>query len=423
MIWTAPWAFAGVLLLAGPLLVHMLLRRNARRVVFPTTRFLPRTRASAVRFRRPSDAGLLIVRAGVVLIAVLACAQPVLLSSWRTARWNQRTARAVVVDTSRSVPAGPDTARLTEQELQAFASATFATPDVRDGLRRATDWLSHLPPARREIVIVSDFQRGTIDAESLARLPAAVGVRFIRAGAPRATATLPSIRGWRDSTWEPRITLRGDAVDVAYVAAASNAPRADPARAEVTRLTPDYVTTRQPASEDEAAAAALAGAASVGFAADGDHRAIVAFAGTPDAAGEGSLSTPWMLWAALDLRQSSLLRETGAGVTCAEKDGALIVHSNVRAASAAAPGLLRAVMLALQPATIADAELETATIPDAELTPWRRDPGAVEPGDAVVSDGIESRWLWLLALGLLGIETWVRRRAVASRQEAHADAA
>jgi hypothetical protein len=132
MIWTAPWALAGLLLLAGPLLVHMLLRRNARRLIFPTTRFLPRTRASAVRFRRPSDVGLLILRAGIVLAAVLACAQPVLLSSWRTARWNQRTARAVVVDTSRSVPSTPETARLADQELQAFASATFRTRDVRE---------------------------------------------------------------------------------------------------------------------------------------------------------------------------------------------------------------------------------------------------------------------------------------------------
>ena len=85
--WTAPWALAGLVLLAGPILVHMLLRRNARRIVFPTTRFLPRTRASAVRFRRPSDVRLLILRAAVVLAAVLACAQPVLLSAWRMARW------------------------------------------------------------------------------------------------------------------------------------------------------------------------------------------------------------------------------------------------------------------------------------------------------------------------------------------------
>ena len=95
IVWTAPWAFAGVLLMAGPILVHMLLRRNARRIVFPTTQFLPRTRASAVRFRRPSDVGLLLLRCGIVLAAVLAAAQPLLLGAWRTRAWDERIARAV----------------------------------------------------------------------------------------------------------------------------------------------------------------------------------------------------------------------------------------------------------------------------------------------------------------------------------------
>ena len=417
MIWTAPWALAGVVLLAGPLLVHMLLRRNARRVVFPTTKFLPRTRASAVRFRRPSDVGLLILRAGIVLAAVLACAQPVLLSAWRTARWNHRTARVVVVDTSRSVPATPENARLADQELQAFASAKFAGSDVRDGLQRATDWLSHMPPARREIVIVSDFQRGTIDAQTLARIPASVGLRFIRSGTPAATATLPKIEGWRGGTWQPRITLHGNALDVAYAPKSSAAGQAD-ASARV-----PFVTTRQPAAEAAEAAAALAGATSFGAAADGDQRAVVAFAGTADTAGEQSVSAPWMLRAALDLRQSPLLRETGAGVTFAEKDGALVVHTDVRASSASAPGVIRAVMLAVRPAAITDPELETATIADADLAAWQREPGPAEHGGAVVSDGVEMRWLWAAALVLLAVEAWVRRRGPSAQQEVHADAA
>jgi hypothetical protein len=412
MTWTAPWALTGLLLLAGPLLVHMLLRRNARRIVFPTTKFLPRTRASAVRFRRPSDAGLLILRTTIVLLAVLACAQPVLLSAWRTARWNQRSARAVVVDTSRSVPVSTETTRLAEQELQAFASAKFPVSDVRDGLQRATDWLSQTPPARREIVIVSDFQRGTIDADDLARLPASVGVRFIRAGVPSATAALPRIAGWRGATWQPRVMVRGDAVDVTYASDAA-------AGREPSRL----VTTRQAVQEAAAAAAALAGAASFGTAVNGDHRAIVAFAGAADAAGEQPLATRWMLQAARDLRQSSLLRETGAGVTFSEKDGALVVHTDVHAASALAPAVIRAVMLAVSPLAIADPELEAATIPDADLARWRRPPGRVEQVGAVVSDGVESRWLWAAALGLLAVETWVRRRRRATRHEVHADAA
>ena len=422
MMWTAPWALAGVLLLAGPLVVHMLLRRNARRLVFPTTRFLPRTRASAVRLRRPSDLGLLILRAGIVLAAVCACAQPVLLASWRSARWNQRIARAVVVDTSRSVPARTETARLAEQERQAFASATFRTPDVREGLRRAVDWLSHTPPARREIVIVSDFQRGTIDAESLGALPGAVGVRFIRAGAPAASAPLPTILGWRDRSWEPRIALRGDAVDVTY---AAGPPTDNPERSSAATRSSvaGFVTTREPAADAEAAAAALAGAGSFGTAASGDRRAVVAFAGAQSGGAEQPLSTSWMLSAALDVQRSSLLREAAAGVTFAEQDGALVVHTDVRASSRSAPAVVRAVMLALRPTAIADPELETATISDADLAAWRRTPGPVERGGAVVSDGVESRWLWAVALALLGVEAWVRRRGSSAQHEVHADAA
>lgn len=413
--WTTPWALAGLLLIAGPLVVHMLLRRNARRIVFPTTKFLPRTRASAVRFRRPSDVGLLFLRGAIVMAAVLACAQPVLLSAWRTGRWNQRTARAVVVDTSRSMPAEPQTARLADQELQAaFASARFADPDVRSGVQRAVDWLSHMPPARREIVIVSDFQRGTIDAETLARIPSSVGLRFIRAGAPSTTAPLPPIAGWRGGIWQPGVTVRDSAVDVLYAADERNA-------ADTKGLT-QFVTTRQPDAENDAAAAALAGASSFGTAAAGDYRAVVVFAGAEDGAGE-PLSTPWMLRAALELRHSSLVRETGAAVTFAEKDGSLVVHTDVRASSAAAPGLLRAVMLALRPAAIADPELETATIPDSDLAAWRRAAGAVDRNAAVVSDGVEARWLWATALVLLALETWVRRQKPSIEREVQADAA
>jgi len=81
------------------------------------------------------------------------------------------------------------------------------------------------------------------------------------------------------------------------------------------------------------------------------------------------------------------------------------------------------VMLALRPATIVDAELEPATIPESDLATWRRDAGAVDRGGAVISDGVEARWFWAVALVLLAIETWVRRQRVSGHREVHADAA
>lgn len=399
--WLVPAAFAGLLLLAGPIVVHMLLRRNARRVVFPTTRFFEATSAAAVRFRRPSDLGLLVLRCAIVLAAVLAGAQPVLLGAWRAARWNQRIARAVVVDTSRSVRVSADATRLGDQEMNAFASARFSGEDLHDAIDRAAVWLQRSAPARREIVIISDFQRGAIDRDALEAVPVGVGLRFIRAGTLPSTAImpLPAVGGWRGATWQGSAVVRRDSIDIAWTR--QDAPSAL-----------SWLTTRQAAGDEDAAARAVRGAASFGVAAgDPAHSAVVVFAGAEPSNGEQPVATDWMLGAELALRQSALLRESGATITTAEQGGALVVHASVAATDAMAPAVVRAVMLAVRPDVVADAELEVATVADAELASWRREPapvGAVMSlPDAMVSD---ARWLWALALALIGIETWVRRR-------------
>ena len=66
MVWLAPGAVAALVLLAGPVIVHLLARRNARRLIFPATHFVRATNAAAVRFRRPSDAGLLLIRLAIL---------------------------------------------------------------------------------------------------------------------------------------------------------------------------------------------------------------------------------------------------------------------------------------------------------------------------------------------------------------------
>ena len=413
--WTIPWALAGLALVAGPILVHMLLRRNARRIVFPTTRFFVATRAAAVRFRRPSDIGLLILRCAIVVTAVLAAAQPILLGAWRTRAWNERVVRAVVLDTSRSMPASGEATRLAAQESIAFASARFDGDDLRDAIRRAADWIERAPPGRREVVVVSDFQRGAIDRETLNAIPAGVGVRFIRAGTHPAerAVPLPAISGWRGGEWQPSATIRGEAVEASWA-------RRGPS-------TVDWIETRQPAADDSAARRAIEGAASFGIATPSEgRRAIVVFAGAAPPGGERPVATPWVLRAELALRQTSLMRQTGATITTAEQGSALVVHANVRAADAMAPAIVRATMLAVSPAAVADRELEIATVSDAELTAWRRDPAPIDRVTAMPR-GIASdaRWLWGLALVLLGIETVVRRgrdvrRAAAENVTAHA---
>jgi aerotolerance regulator-like protein len=404
--WTIPWAFAGLALVAGPILVHMLRRRNARRVVFPTTRFLLETRAAAVRFRTPSDVGLLILRAAIVVAAVLAAAQPVLLAAWRTKQWDRRVARAVVVDESRSrLSAAPDVEPLIRQELDAFVSSRFAGSDLREQVARASEWLARTPPARRELVILSDFQRGAIDARTIDAVPGAIGVRFIRAGVqPQSREIMmPRISGWRGSAWQPSATLQADRVDARWTRVEQAAP-------------PTWLTTSQPDADTAAAARALAAAASFGVPpVDDKQRITVAFGGAPSTAG-AAITTPWMLGTMLALRQSGLLRESGA----------LVVRTEMHASSPAAPAIVRAVMLAASRGDFADRELEVVTIPDVDLAAWRRDSAPVSaPGNSVASDGSEARVLWAAALILLGIETWLRRRAgqAQAQEDRHAHAA
>ena len=90
MIWNHPAALFGLVLVAGPLLVHLLVRQHAVRVLFPGMRFVPTVRAAAVRLRAPSDAALMALRMAIVVAAVLAVAQPLLSTASRRQSWDAR---------------------------------------------------------------------------------------------------------------------------------------------------------------------------------------------------------------------------------------------------------------------------------------------------------------------------------------------
>ena len=400
----APWAAAGLTLLAGPLLIHMLLRRHARHVMFPAARFLVATPAAAVRMRRPSDIGLLIVRLAIVGAAILAAARPVVITPQRLAQWDGRIARAVVLDTSGALEKSSEADQLAAREMAAFRAQRFASGDLRDAVKRAAAWLSAAPPARQELVIVSDFQRGALEAEDLAVVPASAGIRTIRVpdrGVPRESRW-PSASGFRGGTWRPDVRLDTRATEVAWVKTAAAPPAA-------------WLTTAEASGEHDAAQRVVAAAVSPGVAAgDETHRVEVRFAGAPAASVDSrSVRTPWMVDAALALRASALLRQTGAAVRMHEQGDRLVVETTAAATSIDAPAVVRAVVLAVRPLSIADREAEVATAPDAELAGWRREaapvdavPRRLDPGSDIESD---ARWFWALALVLLGCETWLRR--------------
>ena len=410
-----PWAAAGALLLAGPLLVHMLLRRHARHVLFPAAKFLAETRAAAVRLRHPSDITLLLVRLAIVAAAIAAAAHPLVMTPWRLAEWDARVIRAVVLDTSASVGGNPETARLADHELVAFRAQRFDSADLRDGLARAAAWFAGAPPGRREVVIVSDFQRGSLDRDDLAVVPASAGLRTIRSGMPPPSreVRLPRVAGFRGAAWEPTLRVDAGTSGVTWAKVAGAPPSS-------------WLTTAQAEGESEAASRAVQAAMSAGVAAGDDRRRVlVRFAGAPaDAAGRQPVRTAWMVDSTLALRDSSLLRQANATVQTAEQGNRLVVDTNVRATSAAAAAVARAVVLAVRPAAIADREAEVATLSDAELASWRREPAPVStPPYSATDRDSDAKWFWASALALLAFEWWLRRRYTASRIEQVRDAA
>jgi hypothetical protein len=425
--WLAPAAIAALALLAGPVVVHLLARRHARRVVFPASHFVRPAHAAAVRLRRPSDIGLLLLRLAIVGVAIAAAARPVPLTSARLSQWDARTSRAVIVDTSPSMPA-PDAASAlaAREEAGVFRARRIDTADLTAGLQRAVQWLATVPPSRHEIAVVSDFQRGSIDRGAVSALPPEIGLRFVRAGALPAErrATLRPVDGWRGARWQASVVVdpRGTA------ATWTQQPGAGPASGAL----PGWLTVAAPASDAAAADRALRAAASFGVpAGDEGRRAIVIFAGGSADGTAQPVRADWMVDAALALRTSDLLRETGVDVSIEERRGSLAVHAAVAATSPAAPAVVRAVILAVRPDAIADPELETEAIRESDLLAWRRDASPVGPPAAIArtlrdtADGEgQGRWLWLLALVLLGVETWVRRtRPLTVAKEAQADAA
>ena len=418
MTWLAPGAFAALALVAGPVLVHLLARRNARRLIFPATHFVRATQSAAVRLRRPSDIGLLLLRLAIVATAVLAAAQPLVVTPWRLARWNARVSRAVIVDTSRGLASPGVAPRLGDQEMRdVFAARRLDTSSLADGLERAGAWLERVPPSRREIVVISDFQLGTLADRDLAAIPAGVGLRLIRAGIQPDTRRVAStpIEGWRGGVWQATTTIDASGTRASWTRTGGAGVLS-------------WISVAAAPADAAAADRALRAALSLGVpAGDDSRRVLVRFAGASPLAPPGQpVRSPWIAAAALALQHTDLL--IGAKpVAVWERDGVMVVDAPVTGADLAAPAVVRAAQLAVRPEAIVDPQTEIVTLPDTELARWRRESAPVTRSAIPVADGSDGRWLWLLALSLLGLESRVRR--VNSRQarsadgEVHADAA
>lgn len=286
MIWRNPVAWLGLATLLIPVLIHLLVRHRAEPRQFPSLRFVQPTRLASVRRKMISDWPLLLVRIAMLAAAVAALADPFWMTAARRADWSERQARAIVVDTTPSVSgggagataaagatgaggataaagagAGDSSRTLAERETEsAFRAETFGTTNLADGIRRAAAWLRTAPPARRELVVISDFQLGALDPTSLRDIPPYVGIRLVRtAGAPvtRAADGLPRTQRAAAGGFtlrNPRVTVNASDTSVTWTDAAS--PASSPSASSSTAASAGTSPSTSPRVEIDASEAA-----------------------------------------------------------------------------------------------------------------------------------------------------------------------
>ncbi|MBV9880131.1 MAG: BatA and WFA domain-containing protein [Gemmatirosa sp.] len=234
----APWFLGGLALLAVPVLVHLTRRDRAAPVPFPSLMFVRRLPQAVTRKRRLRDLPLLLLRALALALLVAAFARP-LLDRARAAIAPGAGGRELVVllDRSYSMGAPGRWARAQDAARRALATlgpddrgsvilfdatASVAAPRTADGasLRAAVDsvhpgagatryapalalasrMLAQSPLARREALLVTDFQRGAWTPAPEARLPGGARLTWTDVGgAPTADVAVAGVELRTDS--------------------------------------------------------------------------------------------------------------------------------------------------------------------------------------------------------------------------------
>jgi hypothetical protein len=431
--WLVPAALGGLALVVLPIVVHLLRTHRARRIQFPTLRFIAPSRTSAVKLRPPSEIPLLFVRLGTIAAAALAMAQPVWLTQARVDSWNNRLARAVVVDTSEAMQvadaSGTKPAELAKPIVDAEIAAAMTairidTPSLTDGLTRAAAWLATAPPARREVVVVSTFRAGSVDASAIGRVPASVGLRLVQVGSATDSRTLTGVRPLT-APGSPgaaqAIQLIGPKTSVSRQpgTAAQRGWRVvglDATAPGMQRLWRTLATAGAPApSPDQPIALAFGDLPSdehvAPFAAatprwmlqtlarlrsdDGLRRA------TTDAPPSSLMTSDRWVPVAVDRAGAPLVRAARASQELMLQIGAPV---DSLFGAAAARALLNA-----RAGEVAQPELEILRLPPATLTGWSKPAPLVDPAAWRSRDGSDARWLWAIAIALLAVEAWMRR--------------
>lgn len=382
MSWLNPWAWLGLFALAVPVLIHLFARRTARVQPFPTLRFVDATRLHPARRARITDPLLLLVRMMTLAAAVAALAQPHLRNSLRD-RSAATLARAIIVDSSASMlfdTAAFAAARTAAARHAAEADAvrTLVAAEPARMFTGAAAWLAS-QPGNREIVIISDFRYGEFTAADIGRIPADIGVRFERIAAPEGSPSAP---------------LKA-AMDVAAIHVQLLAGPSDGALATATLHA--AVSAGGPAPSDTTRRIAVV------FPNHSQRAELLRTVQPPDA--------PWQGDLLMRLAHDTTVLHTGH--TAIEGNNTLVLFTSSIPGTLPAAQLVTTILRAT--AQPAPEEFEPEVLADDVLKSWEREPAQ---GAAIPDDASQGRWLWLLVLLLLGIESWLRRRGHAPMENA-----
>jgi Aerotolerance regulator N-terminal len=468
VIWLNPAAWIGLLALAGPIVIHILVQRKAERLPFPSLRFLQRGRLASIRRHVLEDVGLLAIRAAIVAAAVAALAGPLIVSRTQRQAWNARVVRATVVDdVARAFSASArgnverataDAPKREEREggqaREAFLSQTFETAAVADAIPRAVAWLENAPPARRELLIVGPLALGSVSADDLAAIPPSIGIRFEQSGglpaersiaggrvlalerdpsAASGSARAPSRAGGFSRAVgsgsivvQQQVTLKDIHTSVQDTGAAASEP-----------FPIDVVCSPEARPIVDAAIAAARSERVWAPAANRRGRLVLLDASIdPAAVANGEpVTESWIADAVASIARDRDLQAAGAQTpaglsdprfsampwqplllasdarpvaVAAASSASLVVVSGATPSSLLTPLLLRAMVNALGgPPDLRQAEV--LPIPESQLRAWSRPalPVTTPQVDRVERD--DRRGLWILVLVLLALETWVRR--------------
>ena len=401
--WLNPAALALATVAAVPLVIHLLLRRRATRVLFPSIRFIAASDRSAIRMRRPSDVLLLVIRMAIVALAAMAVAKPLLLTDARARALGERTIRAIVVDTTPSVDGTRAREAATAETQGAAVFRQFDDDgDLRRSIERAVEWFGAAEPGLREIVVLSDFQRGALTAVDFARVPPGIGVRTVRiASASDRAVTFEAPAVFHEGSVYTRTVRTEDASTVVTLRPSSAATglelNTDASRAD--RITRTI-----------ASAGALAPSAA--------QPLTLRFNASQTPHEAGAWKHDWSFAAARRLFASPV--STAIPFRVSPGAGGLLIDAETPADSFDAAQLTQAALNA-RFAFSEIAEREPATLPQDVLDSWARRPSPPDANAWRHSHESDGRWLWMLSLVLLVVEGFARRvRSEPRAMEAHA---